>query len=81
MQKLNVVVLHTIIFYRGQFFSASAFLTPVLVMETDAWLEGQVMTMSFLLSIDGHILHQFWFASTSMVQLYLNNLTSKMLLY
>ena len=42
--------------YLGQFLLASALLTPVLVMETDAWWEGQVMTMLFLLSIDGQIL-------------------------
>ena len=43
--------------YLGQFLLASALLTPVLVMETDAWWEGQVITMLFLLSIDGQILH------------------------
>ena len=67
--------------YLGQFLLASALLTPVLIMETDAWWEGQVMTMLFLLSIDGRILHQFWFASTCMVQLQLNNLTSSKVHY
>ena len=38
--------------YLGQFL----FNSPLLVMETDAWWEGQVMTMLFLLSIDGQIL-------------------------
>ena len=42
--------------YLGQCLLASVLLTPVLVMETDSWWEGQVMTMLFLLSIDGQIL-------------------------
>ena len=42
--------------YLGQFLLASVLFTPVLVMETDAWWEGQVMTMLFLLSIAGQIL-------------------------
>ena len=59
--------------YLGWFLLASV-LTPV---ETDAWWEGQVMTMLFLLSMMVKFYNQFWFASTCMIQLQLNNLTSK----
>ena len=58
--------------YLGRFLLASV-LTPV---GTDAW-EGQVMTMLFLLNMMVKFYNQFWFASTCMVQLQLNDLTSK----
>ena len=70
---LDELGIYSCTMYLGCFLLASV-LTPV---ETDAWWEGQVMTMLFLLSMMVKFYNQFWFASTCMVQLQLNNLTSK----
>ena len=74
MQELNVVVLYAVIFVLRSVLLPSVLLIPVLVRETDAWWEGQGMTMFFVMVI---FYNQFWFSSTYMVQLQQNDFTSK----
>ena len=66
-----------VIFVLSQFVLASVLLTPVFVREINAWWEGQGMTCYLFGALMVKFYNQFWFASTCMVQLQLNNLTSK----